>query len=307
MCVGLLVVNFFRTRQGGNSTQVVSHLISSLAAIFDQLKRQTPFRREFKKEEPAAAKPRSACLISASLNKWHSSSFGPDVSNIPVKPQMESGLVKEPRWTAGNSVEGAAGNCRQDTIRGNMAQSSRSCGKLQPKIEIQLQTTHHNLQVTDYGYVEKVFMNLRRKLYTEHTSWSVPQHTFSLAHTAHSVAQDKVVSASFIVIPHAHSHPVSLMSLLNVKFTPFPSLFSSPSASTSMAPTSLPGRTRSWCRSRVWPLGRFRSKHRLWAQPRRLLQLHESGAQSDRHPRQQPRFPVFRRRHHDFRQCKRYA
>ena len=42
------------------------------------------------------------------------------------------------------------------------------------------------------------------------------------AHIAHSVAEDKsVVSSSFIVIPHAHSHPVSLMSLLNVKFTPF--------------------------------------------------------------------------------------
>ena len=39
--------------------------------------------------------------------------------------------------------------------------------KLQRKIEIQLQTTrldHHNLQVTYYGYVEKVFTNLRRKL-----------------------------------------------------------------------------------------------------------------------------------------------
>ena len=39
--------------------------------------------------------------------------------------------------------------------------------KLQRKIEIQLQTTrmdHHNLQVTGYGYVEKVFTNLRRKL-----------------------------------------------------------------------------------------------------------------------------------------------
>ena len=80
------------------------------------------------------------------------------------------------------SVEGAAGNCRQDTVQSNMVESSRGCGKLQQKIEIQLQTTrldHHNLQVTDYGYGEKVFMNLRRKLYTEDTSWSVPQHTFS--------------------------------------------------------------------------------------------------------------------------------
>ena len=57
------------------------------------------------------------------------------------------------------------------------------------------------------------------------------------------------MSASFIVIPHAHSHRVSLMSLLNVKFTPFLSLFSSPSVSSSRAPTSLPGRTRSWCQS----------------------------------------------------------
>ena len=61
----------------------------------------------------------------------------------------------------------AAGNCRQDTGQGNMAKRSRSCGNLRRKIQIQLQTTrldHHNLQVTDYGYVEKVFTNLRRKL-----------------------------------------------------------------------------------------------------------------------------------------------
>ena len=43
----------------------------------------------------------------------------------------------------------------------------RSCGTLQQAIEIQLETTeleHHNLQVTDYEYVEKVFKNLRHKL-----------------------------------------------------------------------------------------------------------------------------------------------
>ena len=43
----------------------------------------------------------------------------------------------------------------------------RSCGKLQQAFEIQLETTeleHHNLQVTDYEYVEKVFKNLRHKL-----------------------------------------------------------------------------------------------------------------------------------------------
>ena len=73
-------------------------------------------------------------------------------------------------------------------------------------------------------------------MYTEYTSWSVPQHTSSREHTLRTPwLKIKVVSASFIVIPHAHSHPVSLMSLLNVKFTPFPSLLSSPSASSSRA------------------------------------------------------------------------
>ena len=88
------------------------------------------------------------------------------------------------------------------------------------------------------------------------------QFFFSRAHTAHSVAQDKVVSASFIVIPHAHSHFVSPMSLLNVKFTPFPSLLSSPSASSSRVSTSLPGRTRSWCQSPDAP-ARWRESGRL--------------------------------------------
>ena len=100
-------------------------------------------------------------------------------------------------------------------------------------------------------------------MYTEYTYWSVPQHTFSREHmTAHSMAQDQVVSASFIVIPHAHSHLVSLMSMLNVKFTPFPSLLSSPSASSSRAPMSLPGRTRSWCQSPDAP-ARWRESGRL--------------------------------------------
>ena len=100
-------------------------------------------------------------------------------------------------------------------------------------------------------------------MYTEYTSWSVPQHTFSFEHmTAHSVAHDQVVSSSFIVIPHAYSHPVSLMSLLNVKFTPFPSLFSSPGASSSRVSTSIPGRARSWCQSPDAP-ARWRESGRL--------------------------------------------
>ena len=39
--------------------------------------------QERKKEELPVAKPRSVCLISASLNREQSSSFGPDVSNTP--------------------------------------------------------------------------------------------------------------------------------------------------------------------------------------------------------------------------------
>ena len=76
-----------------------------------------------------------------------------------------SGCFQHP--SDSGAVQGAAGNCRQDYVQGNMHKSSRECGKLQRKIEIQLQTTsldHHNLVVTDYGYVEKVFTNLRRKL-----------------------------------------------------------------------------------------------------------------------------------------------
>ena len=157
--------------------------------------------------ELAVAKPMSVCLISTSLNRGQSSSFGPDVSNILVNPQLDSGSVKEGAgncerdivqnrvqnpetcsqvWKGDNqsqrscgklqrsTAQGAmpdssrgCGKLQRDYVQGNMPKSSRGCGKLQRKIEIQLQTTrldHHNLQVTDYGYVEKVFTNLRRKL-----------------------------------------------------------------------------------------------------------------------------------------------
>ena len=51
--------------------------------------------------------------------------------------------------------------------QGNVPNSSESCGKLQQAIEIQLEKTKlddHNLQVTDYEYVENVFKNLGHKL-----------------------------------------------------------------------------------------------------------------------------------------------
>ena len=120
-----------------------------LAAIFDQLKKQTPCRRDSKErkkeEEPAVAKTRSACLTSASLNKGQSSHFGAGVSNIRENPQLDSGSVE---GAAGNfrrnRVEGAAGNCRQDIVSKTVQnsktysqvwkgdnQSRRSCGKRQ--------------------------------------------------------------------------------------------------------------------------------------------------------------------------------
>ena len=52
------------------------------------------------------------------------------------------------------------------------------------------------------------------------------------------------------------------MSLLNVKFTLFPSLLSSPSASSSRVSASIPGRTRSWCQSADAP-ARWRESVRL--------------------------------------------
>ena len=45
-----------------------------------------------KEEEPAVAKPRPVCLISTSLNRGQSSSFGLDVSNIPWNPQLDGKL-----------------------------------------------------------------------------------------------------------------------------------------------------------------------------------------------------------------------
>ena len=87
------------------------------------------------------------------------------VSNILENPQLDSG-----------SVKGAAENCERDYVQSNMPKNSKGCGKLQRKIEIQPQTIkldHHNLQVTDHGYVEKVFT--RQKL-----NWTEDDEMFDL-------------------------------------------------------------------------------------------------------------------------------
>ena len=128
-------------------------------------------------EEPSEVKPRSECLISTSLNRGQSSSFGPDASNAPGNPQLDSGSVqrscgelqrnRNPNpatcsqvWKEDKLSQGSCGKLQ----RGNLCERSGSCGKLQRNIEIQLEKNYHNLQSTDYKYVEKVFTNLRHKL-----------------------------------------------------------------------------------------------------------------------------------------------
>ena len=72
--------------------------------------------------------------------------------------------------------KGVAGNC-SETETPNLqcvlkcgkkkARIKGVAGKMQQAIEIQIETTgleYHNLQVTDYEYVEKVFKNLRYRL-----------------------------------------------------------------------------------------------------------------------------------------------
>ena len=87
-------------------------------------------------------------MISRNLNREHSSSFDPDASNVPVNPQLDSGSAQRSCGTMCVLGLGIAGNCNE-------------------RLKIQLEQTgldYHNLQVTDYGYVEKVFNNLLHKL-----------------------------------------------------------------------------------------------------------------------------------------------
>ena len=76
--------------------------------------------------EPAAAKPRSVCLISTSLNRGQSTSFGPDVSNISVNPQLDSGSVKGAAENfERDSVKGTAGNCERDSVQDRVQTQKR--------------------------------------------------------------------------------------------------------------------------------------------------------------------------------------
>ena len=131
-------------------------------------------------EDPAVSMPRSKCLISTNLNKEQSSSFGPDASDVPGNPQLDSGSVqrscgklqrnrnKNPAtysqvWKEDKPSQEICGQLQQSNVR----DSSGSCGKLQRGIEIQLEKTgldYHNRQVTGKKYVEKVFTSLRHNL-----------------------------------------------------------------------------------------------------------------------------------------------
>ena len=57
-----------------------------------------------KEEDPAVAKSRSVCLITTSLNKGQSSSFGLDASNVRGIRSWTRGLSKKPRETAGLDI-----------------------------------------------------------------------------------------------------------------------------------------------------------------------------------------------------------
>ena len=80
---------------------------------------------------------------------------------IQERKKEEEPAVAKPRSVC--SMSTSLNSC----VQGNIPESSRVCGKVQRKIEIQLQTIrldHHNLQVPEHGYVETFFTNLRKRL-----------------------------------------------------------------------------------------------------------------------------------------------
>ena len=66
-------------------------------------------------------------------------------------------------WKEDKPSQGSGGKLQ----RSKLCQRSRSCGKLLGNIETQIETTgldYHDLNITEYKHVEKVFTNLRHKL-----------------------------------------------------------------------------------------------------------------------------------------------
>ena len=159
--------------------------VCSLADIFVQLKRQHHVednsRKKKRGEEPAVAKPRCTCLISRNLlNQKQPSFLGLDAVIVQGNPQLDSESVLRSTGKPARNKDQNSATCSQERNedipgqgicgklqRGDVCDSSGSCGKLQRGVENQLEKTrldYHNMQISDYLYVEKVFENLRQKL-----------------------------------------------------------------------------------------------------------------------------------------------
>ena len=117
-------------------------------------------------EEPPVAKPRPTCLISRTqLNVKQPSSSGSDASNVPVNPQLDSESVLGGTRKLARSRDQSPATSQQERNEDSLRQ--RGCWKQQRGVENQLERTRlhfHNMQISDYGYVDKIFENLRQKL-----------------------------------------------------------------------------------------------------------------------------------------------
>ena len=114
------------------------------------------------------------------MNRKQSSSFCPDASKAPRNPQLDSVFLQRSCWKLQQDRNRNPVTCSQVWIgdnqsqkscgklqQGNVCDSSGSCGKLQQSIGIQLEKNRlddQTLQVTDFGYVEKVFRRMMRCL-----------------------------------------------------------------------------------------------------------------------------------------------
>ena len=119
--------------------------LCSLAAIFVQLKRQTPCRREFNKEgweENLRQQSRGQCVWFQ--DAWTESNpllFGVDASNVPGNPQLYSGSVERLQrsrnphpetcfqvWKGDNQSQRCCGKPQRGTAQGAMLDISRVAG-----------------------------------------------------------------------------------------------------------------------------------------------------------------------------------
>ena len=109
-------------------------------------------------EEPAVAKPRSTCVMSRNLlnQKRSTGKLAQNKAKNPVTCSQE-------RHEDTQGQGRFAGNCNEVMV----CDSSGICKKLQRGVENQLERTrldYHNVQISDYRYVDKIFEILRQKL-----------------------------------------------------------------------------------------------------------------------------------------------